>query len=62
LPALLNSNPKTAVAANVVALVMGTVWLRMAKKVAEAERFIKKGIECCQIERRVSQLLNEAMS
>lgn len=62
-----NSNPKTAVAANVVALVTGTaremgVWLRMAKKVAEAERFIKKGTEYCQIERRVSQFLSEAMS
>lgn len=33
---------------------------RIAKKVAEAERLIKKGTEYCQIERRVSQFLREA--
>lgn len=61
------SNPNTAVAANVVALVTGTaseigVWLSMAKKVAEAERFTKKGIVYCQIERSLSQLLTEVTS
>ena len=60
-----NSIPNTAVAANVVALVTGTVremgvWLRIAKKVTEAERFMKKGTVYCQIERRVSQFLREA--
>ena len=62
-----NSNPKTAVAANVVALVTGTareigVWLRMAKKVAEAERFTEKGIVYCQIDRSFSQLFRDVMS
>lgn len=61
------SNPNTAVAANVVALVTGTaseigVWLSMAKKVAEAERFTKKGIVYCQIERSLSQFLTEVTS
>jgi uncharacterized membrane protein YciS (DUF1049 family) len=49
-----------AVAANIVALVTGMVWLRMAKKVAEAERFIKRGTECCQIERRGELILERS--
>ena len=58
------SIPNTAVAAKVMALVTGTVremgvWLRITKKVAEAERFMKKGMEYCQIERRVNQFLRE---
>ena len=60
------SSPKsmadTAVAANVVALVTGTasdmgVSLKMAKKVAEADKFIKKGMEYCHVRRRLSQFL-----
>lgn len=65
------SSPKsiaeTAVAANVVALVTGTaremgLLLKIAKKVAEADRFSKKGMEYCQINSRLSQFLNEASS
>lgn len=61
------SIPNTAVAANVVALVTGTardmgVSLKMAKKIAEAERLSKKGREYCQNMRRLSQLLSEERS
>lgn len=61
------SIPNTAVAANVVALVTGTardmgVSLKMAKKMAEAERLSKKGREYCQNKRRLSQLLSEERS
>ena len=61
------SIPDTAVAANVVALVTGTardigVSLKMAKKIAEAERLSKKGREYCQNKRRLSQLLTEERS
>lgn len=54
------SIPKTAVAANVVALVTGTakeigVSLRIAKKVADAERFTMKGTEYCQVSKRLNQ-------
>ncbi|EYU32316.1 hypothetical protein MIMGU_mgv1a016904mg [Erythranthe guttata] len=46
--------PKTAVAANVVAFVTGTakemgVSIKMPKKVADADRFIRKGKVYCQI-------------
>ena len=56
----------TAVAANVVALVTGTaseigVWLRMTKKVAEAERLTKKGTEYCQMKRSLIQSLKTTM-
>ena len=56
--------PNTAVAANVVALVTGTAseigaWLKIAKKVADAERLMKKGSEYCQKKSRVSQLDKE---
>lgn len=65
------SSPKsmaaTAVAANVVALVTGTasdigVSLKMAKKVADADKFIKKGTEYCHVRRRLSQFLQAASS
>ncbi|CAL1414348.1 unnamed protein product [Linum trigynum] len=76
-PVPINANPirvssprsmaNTAVAANVVALVTGTASeigasLRRAKKVAEAERLIKKGMEYCQNSRRLIALLSEEMS
>ncbi|KAL0410630.1 UNVERIFIED_CONTAM: hypothetical protein Slati_3652700 [Sesamum latifolium] len=53
----------TAVAAKVVALVTGTakdmgVSLKMAKKVAEAERLIRKGTVYCQIKRRLNHFLS----
>ncbi|QHO57102.1 uncharacterized protein DS421_3g79410 [Arachis hypogaea] len=53
--------PKTAVAAKVVALVTGTAresgaCERMAKKVREAERLTRKGMEYCQIHRSLNQL------
>lgn len=56
--------PKRAVAAKVVALVTGTARERgaserMAKKVAEAERLMRKGMEYCQMERSFSQLRRE---
>lgn len=59
--------PKTAVAANVVALVTGTVreigvWLRMAKKLAEAEILMRNGTVYCQINSRFTQFLIEATS
>lgn len=63
------SSPKsmadTAVAANVVALVTGTardkgVSLKMAKKVAEADKFIKKGTEYCHVRRRSNQFFTVA--
>ncbi|KAK4396991.1 hypothetical protein Sango_1535700 [Sesamum angolense] len=55
--------PNTAVAAKVVALVTGTakemgVSLKMAKKIAEAERLIRKGTVYCQIKRRLSHFLS----
>lgn len=48
---------ETAVAAKVVAFVTGTakeigLSLNIAKKVAEADKFIKKGTEYCQVKRR----------
>ncbi|KAJ1437978.1 hypothetical protein SESBI_03408 [Sesbania bispinosa] len=56
--------PKRAVAAKVVALVTGTARERgaserMAKKVAEAERLMRKGTEYCQIQRSLNQLRRE---
>lgn len=59
--------PNTAVAANVVALVTGTAseigaWLKIAKKVADAERLMKKGSEYCQKKSRVIQLDKEFRS
>lgn len=56
---------KRAVEAKVVALVTGTARERgaserMEKKVAEAERLMRKGMEYCQIERSLSQLLRES--
>lgn len=61
------SIPKTAVAANVVALVTGTakemgVSLRIAKKVAEAVRFTINGKEYCQVSKRLSQFLSVLMT
>lgn len=61
------STPNTAVAAKVVALVTGTVSeigvsLRMEKKVADAERFIKNGTVYCQIERSFDQFRNDIRS
>lgn len=58
------SIPKMAVAANVVALVTGTAneigaSLMRAKKVAEADRFIKNGSEYCQNKKSLTQLSNE---
>lgn len=55
---------KTAVEAKVVALVTGTARERgaserMEKKVAEAERLTRKGMEYCQIERSLIQLRRE---
>lgn len=59
--------PKTAVAANVVAFVTGTVremgvWLRIAKKVAEAEMFMRNGTVYCQINSRFTHFLIQATS
>jgi len=56
--------PKMAVAAKVVALVTGTASEsgaseRMAKKVAEAERLMRKGMEYCQMERSLNQFPRE---
>lgn len=56
------SIPTKAVAAKVVALVTGTakeigVSLKLAKKVAEADKFSKNGTEYCQVSKRLSQLL-----
>ncbi|CAL1359617.1 unnamed protein product [Linum trigynum] len=56
-----------AVAAKVVALVTGTASeigasLKRAKKVADAERLIKKGIEYCQNSRRLIAVPSEETS
>lgn len=57
-----SSIPKTAVAAKVVAFVTGTakeigVSFRVAKKVADAERFSINGKEYCQVSKRLNQFL-----
>lgn len=58
--------PNTAVAAKVVALVTGTATeigesLKIAKKVAEAERFIKNGRVYCQMKRSLSHFLSSGV-